>query len=163
MESKPYSWVALDRTCPHPGENNQRESVCASNHCSSGHHNDPNILQDADLVNINKQISEELIIVRDSCDIDVRTSDTQVAVSIQLAIQVAIAVIVNISIADGELADEVIQDLMEKTVNKQANRQKLVIENSRNVNVTTEDTDVALSIQLLVQILVAVIIAIGIL
>ncbi|QOQ56136.1 spore coat protein [Bacillus amyloliquefaciens] len=161
MESRPYSWVALDNSCSHPGSKYERESVCNNDICSGGF--EPNAVQDFDQVNVNKQTSEEMIIVRDSCDIEVTSTDTQVAASIQAALQTAVITIVNLSIADGELADQVIQDLVQQSVNKQSNRQKLVIENSRNVNVTTTDTDIAISIQILTQTLAATIIAIGIL
>lgn len=161
MESRPYSWVALDNSSTHPGSKYERESVCNCDICSGEF--DPNVVQDFDQRNINKQTSEEIIIVRDSCDIEVTSTDTQVAASIQAALQTAVITIVNLSIADGDLADQVIQDLVQQSVNKQSNRQKLVIENSRNINVTTTDTDIALSIQTLTQTLVATIIAIGIL
>src|SRR5699024_10498593 len=46
------------------------------------------------------QMSHEIIIIRDSCDITVETTDTKVAASLQGALQVAIAVVVNITIAD---------------------------------------------------------------
>ncbi|MEC0441746.1 spore coat protein [Bacillus subtilis] len=160
MESRPYSWVALDNSCTHPGSGYKREAVC-HDVCSGGE--DANAFQDFDQLSLNKQTSEEMIIVRDSCDIDVTSTDTQVAASIQAALQTAVITIVNLSIADGDLADQVIQDLVQQSVNKQSNRQKLVIENSRNVNVTTTDTDIALSIQILTQTLAATIIAVGIL
>ncbi|WP_233499301.1 spore coat protein [Bacillus weihaiensis] len=40
---------------------------------------------------------------------------------------------------------------------KQLNEQNLVIENSRNVNITTTDIDVAVSLQALLQVLVALV------
>ncbi|MGO4076330.1 spore coat protein, partial [Staphylococcus aureus] len=71
--------------------------------------------------------------------------------------------ITNISIADGDLADRVTQDLLQAATHKQTNRQKLVIENSRNVTVSTIDADISIAIQTLTQTLVATIVAIGIL
>ncbi|MEC3654051.1 spore coat protein [Bacillus siamensis] len=161
MESRPYSWVALDHSCSHPGSRIERESVCNSDICSEEF--ESGVLQAFEQRNINRQTSEEMIIIRDSCDIEVTSTDTQVAASIQAALQAAVIAIINLSIADGELADQVIQDLVQQSVNNQSNRQKLVIENSRNINVTTTDTDIAISVQILAQILVALIIAIGIL
>ena len=103
------------------------------------------------------QSSNELIVIRDSCDIKVVTTDTQVAVSLQAALQVAIAIVVNITIADSNRAEIVTQELLEKAQIRQSNRQKLIIVNSRSVEVTTTDTDVAISLQLLLQILVALV------
>lgn len=166
MESKPYSWVALDRNCTHDRDyhhhdrdhhhHHDRIPVCCDRH-------DENVLQIGEQILQNKQISEEVIIIRDSCDIDVSSVDAQVAVSIQVAIQLALVAIINLSIADNDLADEIAQDLVQLTTTKQANRQKLVIENSRDVRVTTVDADVAVSVQALVQILAALIVSIGIL
>lgn len=103
------------------------------------------------------QSSHEIIVIRDSCDITVETTDTQVAASLQAALQVAIAVVINITIADSSRAERVTQELLEKAQIRQSNRQKVVIVNSRSVDVTTTDTDVAISLQLLLQILVALV------
>lgn len=103
------------------------------------------------------QSSHELIVVRDSCDITVESTDTQVAASLQGALQVAIAVVINITIADDARAERVTQELLEKAQIRQSNRQKVVIVNSRSVDVSTTDTDVAISLQLLLQILVALV------
>ncbi|MEI4789517.1 spore coat protein [Bacillus sp. FJAT-53060] len=161
MSSKPYSWVALDRNCSHQGDYHHydRKPVCDDGY----YDHDENILQNADQISQNKQISEEVIIIRDSCDINVSSVDAQVAVSIQTAVQLALVAIINLSIADNDLADQVAQDLVQLTTSKQANRQKLVIENSRDVTVSTVDADVAVAVQTLIQILAALIIAIGIL
>ncbi|WP_252504220.1 spore coat protein [Sporosarcina sp. Marseille-Q4943] len=110
-----------------------------------------------------EQISNELIVIRDSCDVTVSTTDTQVAVSLQAALQVAIAIVVNISIADGTRAERVTAELLERAQIRQANRQRLIIVNSRDIEVTTEDTDVAISLQLLLQILLALIVQLDIL
>ncbi|PCK21965.1 spore coat protein [Bacillus pumilus] len=160
MDSKPYSWVALDRNCTHHGDyhNYERKAVCDAHY-----YDDENVLQDFDQLSVTKQTSEEVIIVRDSCDINVSSVDAQVAASIQAAVQTAIITITNISIADGDLADRVTQDLLQAASHKQTNRQKLVIENSRNVTVTTIDADISIAIQTLTQTLVATIVAIGIL
>ncbi|MGW6677513.1 spore coat protein [Bacillus altitudinis] len=160
MDSKPYSWVALDRNCTHHGDYNnyERKAVCDGNY-----YDDEDVLQDFDQVSVTKQTSEEVIIVRDSCDINVSSVDAQVAASIQAAVQTAIITITNISIADGDLADRVTQDLLQAASHKQTNRQKLVIENSRNVTVSTIDADISIAIQTLTQTLVATIVAIGIL
>lgn len=109
------------------------------------------------------QSSNEVIIIRDSCDINVETSDTQVAASLQAALQVAIAVVINITIADSQRAETVTQELLEKSQIRQSNRQKIVIVNSRQIDVATTDTDIAISLQLLLQILVALVVQLGIL
>jgi spore coat protein X len=122
-----------------------------------------NTTQDAVQVNETIQASEELIFIKDSCNIDVTTTDTQVAVSLQVAIQVAIALVINLTIADSDRAEKVTQQLLQNSVIKQANRQKLIIENSRDVTITTTDTDVAISLQVLIQVLLALLVQIDIL
>lgn len=137
-------WDALDRGSEHPCEPCKRDD-------------DDDIKNEADQIAEIDQSSHELIVIRDSCDVTVETTDTQVAVSLQAALQVAIAIVVNITIADSSRAEKVTQELLEKAQIRQSNRQKLIIINSRSVDVKTIDTDVAISLQLLLQILVALV------
>ncbi|MRX71922.1 spore coat protein [Bacillus lacus] len=161
METRPYSWVAHDTTSCHPTEK------CGGTKSPSKDHYDSSFFdgvdQEADQVSTTKQVSSETIIIRDSCNVDVETTETQVAASLQAAIQVGIALVVNLSIADSSRAERVTQELLQKSTIKQVNHQKLVIENSRDVSVITTDTDVAVSLQLLIQLLLALVISIDIL
>ncbi|MGF9879138.1 spore coat protein [Bacillus albus] len=109
------------------------------------------------------QVSEEYIEIVDSADVQVTTTDTKAALSIQAALQAAIVVVVSISIADSEKADKITQELFQKSSIKQINRQKTFIKNSRNVTVTTTDTDIAVNIQILLQILLALLVKLNIL
>ena len=120
--------------------------------CENSNDDDLNV---ADQISQIDQSSNEVIIIRDSCDITVETTDTQIAASLQAALQVAIAVVVNITIADSSRAEKVTQELLEMSQIRQSNRQRLVIVNSRNVDVRTTDTDVAISLQVMLQILVS--------
>ncbi|MBM7604036.1 spore coat protein X [Metabacillus crassostreae] len=119
--------------------------------------------QDAVQINETVQASEEYIFIKDSCNIDVTSTDTQIAVSLQAAVQVAIALVINLTIADSNRAEQVTQQLLQSSVIKQVNKQKLIIENSRDVTITTTDTDVAISLQVLIQILLALLVQIDIL
>jgi spore coat protein X len=156
MAEKPkaYKWQALDETMEHPTECETFES---------GDTEDSLVNQEADQVNKIKQSSEEIIIIKDSCDVEVTTTDTQVAVSLQAALQVAIAIVISITIADSAQAEKVTQDLLQTSKIKQGNFQELVIKNSRGVRVKTTDTDVAVSLQVLLQLLVALVAQIDIL
>lgn len=139
-------WNALDPSSNFPYSNN----------------NGYDIAQQADQVSDIEQKSYERIIIKDSCDIKVKTTETQVAVSLQAALQVAIALVVNLTIADSEQAEHVTQELLQYSQIEQVNRQTVYIENSRDIEVTTTDTDVAVSIQLLLQLLLALLIQIDI-
>ncbi|HDR6944534.1 TPA: spore coat protein, partial [Bacillus thuringiensis] len=112
-----------------------------------------NFLEEAIQTDEIDQVSEEYIEIVDSADVQVTTTDTKAALSIQAALQAAIVVVVSISIADSEKADKITQELFQKSSIKQINRQKTFIKNSRNVTVTTTDTDIAVNIQILLQIL----------
>lgn len=135
------NWNAHDEDSMHPVKP-----------CENSSDDDLNV---ADQISQIDQSSNEVIIIRDSCDITVETTDTQIAASLQAALQVAIAVVVNITIADSSRAEKVTQELLEMSQIRQSNRQRLVIVNSRNVDVRTTDTDVAISLQVMLQILVS--------
>lgn len=162
MEARPYEWVALDRNSCHPTDCYSKDEVADVGNNVNFFNDDATVSQSADQINETDQISSETIIVRDSCDINVNSTDTQVAVSLQVALQVAIALVINLTIADSNRAEQVTQQLLQQTDTTQLNRQKLIIENSRDVNVTTTDTDVAISLQVLLQILIALVVNIDI-
>ncbi|MEC2531643.1 spore coat protein [Bacillus cereus] len=122
-----------------------------------------NFLEEAIQTDEIDQVSEEYIEIVDSADVQVTTTDTKAALSIQAALQAAIVVVVSISIADSEKADKITQELFQKSSIKQINKQKTVIKNSRNVTVTTTDTDIAVNIQILLQILLALLVKLNIL
>ncbi|HFK1457424.1 TPA: spore coat protein [Bacillus cereus] len=122
-----------------------------------------NFLEEAIQTDEIDQVSEEYIEIVDSADVQVTTTDTKAALSIQAALQAAIVVVVSLSIADSEKADKIIQELFQKSSIKQINRQKTFIKNSRNVTVTTTDTDIAVNIQILLQILLALLVKLNIL
>lgn len=136
---------ALDPDCCHPMDRHKG-----------------NVEQDARQIENTVQKSNELILVKDSCDITVETTDTQAAVNIQAALQFAIALVIDISVASSDKGSRITQELLQKINVKQANNQKTVIENSRGVKVTTTDTDVSVNVQLLAQILAALVARINI-
>ncbi|MCU7746744.1 spore coat protein [Priestia megaterium] len=165
MSSRDYYYYDLKK----------KSKVVKKNHCeddckvdfhkddeSSEERFDVEVLQDADQVSLIEQESKELIWIKDSCDIRVRTTDTQAAVALQVALQVAIAVVIRIAIGDNIEDNGVFQDLLQLSEIEQVNKQQIFIENSKDVTVTTSDTDVALNIQVLVQILVAIIVILDI-
>ena len=147
-QSDDRTWSALDSGSRHP-------LFCD---------NDQNAIeQEARQLNSEVQISEELIFIKDSCNVDVTSTDVKAALSLQAALQAAIAVIVSISIADGDRADRITQDLLQSSRIKQITRQKTIVENSRDIEITTTDAQIALNIQLLLQLLLALIVELEIL
>lgn len=144
------SWSALDSASRHPltGFCNEEETQ---------------IDQEAKQDNNQVQLSEELIYIKDSCNVNVTSTDVKAALSLQTALQAAIAVIVSISISDSDNADKITQELIQSSNVKQITRQKTIVENSRDIDITTTDAQVALNIQLLLQLLLALIVEIDIL
>jgi spore coat protein X len=127
------------------------------------HKDDALLLQDGTQVSLNDQESDELIWIKDSCNVSVQTTDTQAAVSLQIGLQLAIALVVSITIGDSEKGKYIAQELFQKFDAEQTNYQKIYIDNSKDVNVTTTDTDLAVNIQALLQILVALVVKLDVL
>lgn len=121
------------------------------------------VLQDGDQFMKTEQQSFEWIIIKDSEGVDVQTTDTQAAVSLQLGLQAAIAAVISITIGDTDRGSSVVQDIKQVMKNKQRNSQKTIIEGSKHVKVTTTDTDIAVNIQALLQILIAVVVKLDVL
>ncbi|CAN7510614.1 spore coat protein [Peribacillus frigoritolerans] len=144
------SWSALDSASRHP----------LSGFCND---DDTKIDQDARQDNNQVQLSEELIYIKDSCNVNITSTDVKAALSLQAALQAAIAVIVSISVADGDNAEKITQQLIQSSNVKQITRQKTIVENSRDIDITTTDAQIALNIQLLLQLLLALIVEIDIL
>ncbi|AXF54776.1 spore coat protein [Salicibibacter kimchii] len=124
---------------------------------------DEGITQEATQTNKEVQVSEDFMLIKDSCDVNVTTTDVQAAVNLQAALQAAIVLVVRISLAGSDDAEDVTQELMQTSKIKQRTSQKTIIENSRDVNVTSTDVQVALNIQLLLQILIALVVTLDIL
>ncbi|MFY0779983.1 spore coat protein [Peribacillus simplex] len=148
-EDSERSWSALDSASRHP----------LSGFCED----DTKIDQDARQDNNQVQLSEELIYIKDSCNVNITSTDVKAALSLQAALQAAIAVIVSISIADADNAEKITQQLIQSSNIKQITRQKTIVENSRDIDITTTDAQIALNIQLLLQLLLALIVEIDIL
>ncbi|MGE7764157.1 spore coat protein [Peribacillus sp. NPDC096540] len=148
-EDSERSWSALDSASRHP----------LTGFCNE----ETEIEQEARQENSQLQLTEELIYIKDSCNVNVTSTDVKAALSLQTALQAAIAVIVSISIADSEHADRITQELIQSSSVRQITRQKTIVENSRDIDITTTDADIAINIQLLLQLLLALIVEIDIL
>ncbi|MDP4162635.1 MAG: spore coat protein [Bacillota bacterium] len=118
---------------------------------------DEDVAQDANQVNVTDQESDELIFIKDSCNICVHTTDTQAAVSLQVALQLAITLVIRITILDSDKGQSVSEELLQHFNSEQMNKQKIWIENSKDINVTTTDTDISVNVQALLQVLAALV------
>ncbi|WP_088102437.1 spore coat protein [Halalkalibacter urbisdiaboli] len=143
-------WSALDTNSKHP--------LCGEV-CEEG----DDVVQNAEQLNKTLQLSEEYILIKDSCDVTVTTTDTKAAVNLQASLQVVIALVISIAVASSQEAEKITQELLQHSKVKQVNYQKTVIENSRNVDVSTTDTQIGVNIQILLQILLALLVHLDIL
>ncbi|MFB1097327.1 MULTISPECIES: spore coat protein [Bacillaceae] len=142
---------------------NRNQKWSALDPRTAGNFSDPEVNQSARQKSDTEQLSKESIYVIDSVDVEVTTTDTQAALTIQAALQAAIGVVLQLSIADSSKADQIAQELFQRATIKQKNVQKTFVKNSRNVRVTTTDTDLAVNVQLLLQVLLALLVRIEIL
>jgi spore coat protein X len=162
VECQPYEYTAFEDK---PFEDKSFES---KPHYGYVYHDpkdshDAEVVQDANQFSSMEQESDELIFIKDSCNIVVHTTDTQAAVSLQVALQLAIALVIRITIGDSEQGNAIQQDLLQHFESEQNNKQKICIENSKDINVTTTDTDVAANIQVLLEVLVSLVAKIDVL
>lgn len=156
-----------DCHCDHDRKDTCDYDYKSNSHFDNNYYNDSNddatVVQDADQYSFMDQESAELIWVKESCNIEVNTTDTQVGVTLQAALQLAIALVIRVTIGDSERGDAVAQELVQFSNIDQVNKQKIYIYNTKDATVTTTDTDLAINIQLLLQVLVAIILLIDIL
>ncbi|MFJ5769855.1 spore coat protein [Psychrobacillus sp. NPDC093180] len=134
-----------------------------ANRWSDDYSNDAIVLEDIDQLSSVHQESDELIWIRNSCNISVQTTDTQAAVSLQVGLQLAIALVVSIAIGDSDRSHAVAQDIFQQFNDEQTNKQVIYIDNSKDVNIVTTDTDLSVNIQVLLEVLVALIIKLDVL
>jgi spore coat protein X len=118
---------------------------------------DAEVVQDADQFTGVEQDSDELIFIKDSCNITVNSTNNQASVSLQVGLQLAIALVIKITIGDTDRSDSVAQDLLQYFDAEQSNKQKIIVKNSKDIEITTTDTDLAVNIQALLQVLVALV------
>ncbi|WP_231584176.1 spore coat protein [Domibacillus indicus] len=124
---------------------------------------DAEVLQPGTQASIIDQESDELVWIKDSCNIDVQSTDTQAAVSLQVGLQLAIALVISITIGDSDEGQTVAQDLFQYLDADQTNKQRILIDNSKDVTVTTTDTDLSVNIQALLEVLVALVVRLDVL
>jgi len=121
------------------------------------------VAQGYDQIFVMEQDSDEVIWIKDSCNVNVSTTDTQGAVSLQVGLQLAIALVISISLGDSEQGRAVAQEIFQKFDDEQSNKQKIYVENSKDVDIHTTDTDLSVNIQALLDVLLALVVRIDIL
>ncbi|WP_144511901.1 spore coat protein [Bacillus sp. FJAT-22090] len=133
-----------------------------SNGFAENMHN-ADISQVAAQVSVIDQESDEVIWIKDSCNIEVQTTDTQAAISLQVGLQLAIALVISIILGDNDQSQAITQNLFQELDTEQRNRQRIYIDNSKDVNITTTDTDIAVNLQVMLEVLLALVVRIDVL
>ncbi|AZU59951.1 spore coat protein [Neobacillus mesonae] len=103
------------------------------------------------------QDSTESITVRGSTGVNVTTTDTKAALSLQAGLQLAISLVLSVAVGSTAQGEQLAQQLTQQVTTTQRNTQSILVENSSAVNVTTVDTDIAANIQALLQLLVSIV------
>lgn len=160
--------------CDH--KNSKKKTKCS--HCNTpcnsreeessllmhdSYNEDAYVEQGFDQIAVMEQESDEIIWIKDCCNVTVTSTDTQGAVSLQAGLQLAIALVISISLGDSDAGRAVAQELFQKFDDEQSNKQKIYVENSKDVDIHTTDTDLSLNIQALLDILLSLVVKIDIL
>lgn len=101
---------------------------------------------------LSKQISNSVIIVRNSCNVNVSISDTQTAIALQSLLQVLTYILTLIGL-DANSIRLVTTEVLLLTQIIQSSNHKIIIENSRNVNTIATNIDAVIFIQSLTLVL----------
>jgi len=72
-------------------------------------------------------------------------------------LQLAIALVISIAIGDSVQGQTVSQELFQQFNDEQTNKQKIYVDNSKDVNIVTTDTDLSVNIEAMLQVLVALV------
>ena len=121
------------------------------------------VAQGYDQIMVMEQESDEIIWIKDSCNVNVLSTDTQGAVSLQVGLQLAIALVISISLGDSQQGRAVAQEIFQSFDDEQSNKQKIYVENSKDVEIHTTDTDLSVNIQALLDILLSLVVRIDVL
>ncbi|WP_084077944.1 spore coat protein [Ureibacillus massiliensis] len=118
---------------------------------------DASVMEDANLASFVDQESDEVIWIKESINVNVHSTNTQAAISLQVGLQLAIALVISITLGDSEEGNAVAQEFFQHFDTEQINKQKIFVKNSKDVDIETTDTDLTVNIQALLQVLVTLV------
>lgn len=126
-------------------------------HISEGESNVDSVQQEGQQISTTLQEESDYVVIRDSQNVTVTTTDTQASINLQAALQLAITLILSIAIGTSEQAESVSQDLLQRVQVTQETHLKMLISNSSDVTVDVTDTQAAANVQVLLQVLLALV------
>ncbi|MEB2268340.1 spore coat protein [Priestia megaterium] len=143
----------LDFKSSRKKEKNCKKIKCIEkNHFCSNRCNNALIETDTRQEILSSQVSDSLIIVKNSCDVNITATDTQTVVIFQTFIQILTIFLLSIGL-DTNAIRLFLQEVSQAAKSIQLNRQRVIIKESRAVNVTTSNNDTAIFIQSFLQAL----------
>ncbi|MDN4072865.1 spore coat protein [Fictibacillus terranigra] len=105
---------------------------------------------------VQKQVTERCITVKDSCDVFVEVESEQTSIVVQTMVN-AITVVITATLSNLDLNDDLLQaDFLQLFEQKQVTRDKICIENSRGVRVEAETEQAAIAVQTMTNVLTVV-------
>ncbi|WP_206919611.1 spore coat protein [Alicyclobacillus suci] len=97
-----------------------------------------------------------IVIVRDSCDVEIVNQDLTAALNLQLTLQLALATILSLTVGENT-ANSIVEDIVSQLSDIQRTRKVIHVENSQSVRVQLSSTEISFNIQVLLQLLLAII------
>jgi spore coat protein X len=102
---------------------------------------------------LSKQISDSVIVVKDSCNVNISITDIQTAIILQSLLQVLTVILTLIGLDANSIRLITAEVLLIAKVIQSSNH-KIIIENSKNVHATTTNIDTVIFIQSLILVLI---------
>ncbi|MGC3792214.1 spore coat protein [Priestia aryabhattai] len=107
---------------------------------------------------LSNQFSNSIIIVKNSCNVDVNLTNRQTIIIFQTFIQFLITFLLLLGL-DNNSIKLFIEEISQIVKVIQENKQKVIIKNSSHVNITATNNDVVIFIQIFLQVLLVLLIA----
>ncbi|WJX02577.1 spore coat protein [Priestia aryabhattai] len=101
---------------------------------------------------LSKQISNSVIVIKNSCNVNISITDTQTAIILQSLLQVLTFILTLIGLDANSIRLITIEVLLFAKVIQSSNH-KIIIENSRDVHATTTNIDTVIFLQSLILVL----------
>ncbi|MED4029855.1 spore coat protein [Priestia megaterium] len=102
---------------------------------------------------LSKQISDSVIVVKDSCNVNISITDIQTAIILQSLLQVLTVILTLIGLDANSIRLIIAEVLLIAKVIQSSNH-KIIIKNSKNVHATTTNIDTVIFIQSLILVLI---------
>jgi spore coat protein X len=144
MDEKCCNWRALDKE-EHPMKMRCKGKTSDSDSAVFN--------QDGAQVAKTDQSIKEVIYIKDSCNVKVRSEQEQFAATINIGVNLIISLL-NIILDDG--VELVTQELLQVAKTTQSSKQKVVIVNCKDIDISLEDENTAVTLNLFLNIFVAI-------